>query len=322
MIADMHWAQKLWYKKSHAIGTVGISFLNSGIAVAISDFVDTKQSRLKHCEFIPTLYVDQNPDVLRNLVSLHNLTRYDCNLVLSVNNYNRVNIEAPAVSDNEIAAAIYWKIIDLFDFPIDQAFIDYYALPISTRDPNHKMLDIFACPKQLIHSLAEKSSSAGLQLKIIDVQETALRNLAKLLPENKSGVAMLIMHELSGTLLIQKDGVIYLAHNFEVGYRDLNLATDLGESYLLDIKRDNLAMEIKRSLDYATSYYGITPVSGLAVVPLVKNTQALSTLLNDKLGITATIINISELVGSDLIMDDLTQSRCSAVIGTTLRDIG
>ncbi len=323
MISDLPWLQKLWKKRLQAKGIVGISYLKSGIAIAISDVVDPNQSCLTHCEFIPTLCVDDHHPILSELVSLYHLTDYDCHLVLPIDNYRRVNIEVPAVADNEIAAAIYWKITDLFDFPIDQAFIDYYALPISTHDSSHKMLDVFACPKELIRNLADKSSRAGLRVKVIDVQETALRNLAKLLPDNKSGVAMFILHEFSGTLLIQRDGVIYLSHNFDIGYQDLDLATELSGDYpRINTKKDKLALEIRRSLDYVAIYYGIKPDSGLAVIPLTRNTPALLTLINSTMGITANVMDISALMGSDSVLDDVTQSMCSAVIGTTLCHIG
>ena len=44
MISDLPWLQKLWKKRLQAKGIVGISYLKSGIAIAISDVVDPNQS--------------------------------------------------------------------------------------------------------------------------------------------------------------------------------------------------------------------------------------------------------------------------------------
>ena len=320
MISDMLRLQKLWGKKSQAKGIVGISYRPDGIAIAISDFVENKKFILKHCEFIPVLDISDHPRILGDLVSLHHLNDYDCHLDLTANNYSRINIEAPAVDENEMAQAIHWKIYDLFDFPIDDAFVDYYSMPVSIQASGNKMLEVFACPKVFIEKLAEKSSRAGLQLKVIEIQETALRNLAQLLPENKTGVALFILDEFSGALLIQKEGTIYLSRNFHIGYLELELGSENSSDYSQSkVEEGNLALEIQRSLDYVESYYGITPASGLAVVPLARNTQALLTMLNNNLGITAKVIDISALVSSDISLDDVTQSKCSAVIGTALR---
>jgi MSHA biogenesis protein MshI len=313
--------QKLFVGKSKAKGVVCISYLKDGIAIAISDFVDDNKPTLKHCEFIPTLQLNDHVQILRDFVALYNLAHYDCHLVLTVDNYRRVNIEAPAVADNEIAGAIYWKIADLFDFPIDQAFVDYYDLPLSTRDSSHKMLEVIACPKELIQNLADTSLRAGLKVNVVDIQETTLRNLATLLPDNKNGVAVFILHEFSGAMLIQKNGVIYHFRNFDIGFSELDLAAQHSGDYNRShSEKDNLALEIRRSLDYAESYYGITPISGLAIIPLMANTQELLTLLNDTMGITAKVMDISALMGCDTILDDVSQAKCSGVIGATLRE--
>jgi MSHA biogenesis protein MshI len=241
-------------------------------------------------------------------------------LVLSTENYRRVNIEAPAVAENEMNEAIRWKISDLIDFPIEKATIDYYSVPASRRANSGKMLEVIASQSELIKEISDKSKQVGLQIKVIDILETVLRNLAVLLPENKRGVAVLYLQESSGTILIQKEGVIYLSRNFDIGYKDLGLAfpnTNNDSQYATE--QNNLALEIQRSLDYVESYYGIPPISGLAVIPLAQNTQDLLNILNSNLGITARIMDLSAIVDCDILLDDTTQSRCSPVIGATLR---
>jgi len=219
-----------------------------------------------------------------------------------------------------MSEAIRWKITDLIDFSIDKAVVDYYSVPVSMRANSGKMLEVVASPNELIKELADKSSQAGLQLKVIDILETVLRNLAVLLPENKRGVAVLYLQESSGTILIQKEGVIYLSRNIDISYRELGLnSPDSCDGSQSRIEQNNLALEIQRSLDYVESYYGIPPISGLAVIPLADNTQDLLTILNSNHGITARIMDLSAIVDCDILLDDATQSQCSPVIGATLR---
>jgi MSHA biogenesis protein MshI len=311
--------QKLFGKKSQAKGVVGISYLPNGIALAVSNYSDNSKLRLNHCEFIPSLNLGEQPALLRDLVARYNLDAYDCHLVLTKDNYRRVNVEAPAVAENEMSEAIRWKIVDLVDFSIEKAVVDYYSVPVSMRANSSDMLEVIASPNELIEELADKSTQAGLQLKVIDIQETVLRNLAVLLPENNRGVAVLTLQESSGTILIQKEGTIYLSRNFDIGYRELRLATHNADDSQSSIEQNNLALEIQRSLDYVESYYGIPPISGLAVIPLAENTQNLLNILNGNHGITARIMDLSTIVDCDILLDDATQSWCSPVIGATLR---
>jgi len=131
---------------------------------------------------------------------------------------------------------------------------------------------------------------------------------------------VLHLQESSGTILIQKEGTIYLSRNFDIGYRELGLALlNSDDDSQSSIEQNNLALEIQRSLDYVESYYGIPPISGLAVIPLAENTQELLNILNSNHGITARIMDLSAIVDCDILLDDATQSRCSPVIGATLR---
>jgi MSHA biogenesis protein MshI len=312
--------QKLFGKKSENKGIVGISYLPNGIAVAVANKTDSNKLRLSYCKFIPTKISAEQPSILRQLVTRYNLNDYGCHLVLTSENYRRVNIEAPVVLEHETIDAVRWKIADLIDFPVEKATVDYYTLPASLRASGNKMLEVIASPQELIKELAAKSKNAGLHLEVVDIQEMALRNLAVLLPENKRGVAVLYLQSSSGTILIQKEGIIYLSRNFDIGYLDLGLAAEEdNDDSQNKIEQNNLALEIQRSLDYVESYYGIPPISGLAIVPLAQNTQDLLNILNTNHGITARIMDLSAIVDCDILLDDTIQSWCSPVIGTTLR---
>lgn len=288
--------------------------------MAVANNADNDKLRLAYCEFIHTKNAAEQAAVLRELVAKHKLDEYVCHLVLNSENYRRVNIEAPVVAELEMTDAIRWKIAELIDIPADKAIIDYYPAPTSMRASSSKMLEVVASPNELIKELADKSKQAGLQLKVIDILETVLRNLAVLLPENKRGVAVLYLKESSGTILIQKDGVIYLSRNFDIGYWNLGLAaTGTVGANPNSVEQNNLALEIQRSLDYVESFYGIPPISGLVVVPLAQNTQGLLNILNSNHGITARIMDLTAIVDCDILLDDVTQSWCAPVIGATMR---
>ncbi|NOT86016.1 MAG: pilus assembly protein PilM [Methylococcaceae bacterium] len=315
----MQFLKKLWGKKSARAGIVAISLMPRGIAIAIANTTKNKDLRLIHSEFIATVQAEEQQAILTKLVIEHNLFDYACHLVLAPEDYRRINIEAPVVTVDEMTDAVRWKINDLIDFPIDNAIIDYYAAPESLRASGTKMLEVIVSRDDLIKAYAKICTNAGLDLRVIDIQETSLRNLALLLPENNSGVGVLHLLEASGTLLIQKEGQIYLSRKFELGYRKLNLDDNFELSEQTLIEQSNLVLEIQRSLDYVESYYGIAPISILAIIPLAENTLDLLSMLNNHHGMTARVMDLSTLVECDSVMDDMLQSLCTPVIGATLR---
>jgi MSHA biogenesis protein MshI len=310
--------RKFFRPKTACKGIVSISFLQSGIAVAVSKFTENNKLTLTHCEFIDAGKPDDQQGILNALASQHNLADYDCHLVLTTDNYRRVNVEAPAVAENEIIEALRWKINELIDFPVDKAIIDYYNTPMAVRANSSKMLEVIASPIDTINEQIQKCTKAGLQLKIIDIQETVLRNLAVHTPENERGIALLYLLEFSGTLLIQKESTIYVSRKFEIGYKKLALDESNPPPAAVNAQ-NNLALEIQRSLDYVESYYGIPPISALAVIPLAENTHNLLDSLNSNLGITTRMIDLSTIIDCDILVNGQTQSLCAPVIGATLR---
>ncbi len=315
----MQLLKNLFKKKTVCKGIVSISFLQGGIALALSNYMDNNKLTMIHCEFIDVKKSEDQQNTLTQLAGQHGLADYDCHLVLAGDAYRRVNVEAPAVDEDEIIEAIRWKINEHIDFPADKAILDYYPAPLAVRANSTKMLEVIASPIERITGLVDMCTKAGLQLKVIDIQETTLRNLAAQLPENGRGVALLYILEYSGTLLIEKDATIYVSRKFEIGHKKL----DLDNPYALDSPtanvHNNLALEIQRSLDYVESYFGIPPISALAVIPLAENTHNLLDSLNSNLGITARMIDLSAIIDCDIVINGLTQSLCAPVIGATLR---
>jgi MSHA biogenesis protein MshI len=315
----MRWLQKLFRKNTHCQGIVGISFLPQGMTIAISNYMKDNGLKLIFCEFIETKKTEDCVLVLKKWVAEYKLEDYHCHLVLNIDDYRRVNIEAPEVPDNEIALAIRWKINELIDFPVDDAMIDYYPVPVFSE--NRSMLEVIASPRKTITSQIEQCTEAGLSIKVIDIQETTLRNLAVLLRKNQRGVAVLYLQKNFGIILVQKRGVIYVARKIAIGYEKLHLE----EKYAMDNSAsavlNNLALEIRRSLDYVESYYRLGVISELAIVPWSDDTQKLVENLKNDHGIIAYLMDLATMMDCDIKLDYPTQSVCAPAIGATLRNL-
>ncbi len=309
--------QKLLGKKLNSTGIIALSFTSEGIALAISQFTENLTPTLIHCEFIHT---NNKLRTLKELTETHQLKEYECYMVLTSDEYRLVTIEAPLVAEDELSDAIRWKISDLIEFQVEDAIIEHYPLPASQRSNNENMLEIIASPKSAIQALIDICISCGLHLKVIDIQETTLRNLATLLPENDRGIAILHLQKTSGRIIIEQQGTIYLSRKLAMGFERLGLSDNFLSDEQVSMEQNSLALEIQRSFDYVESFYGLPPISCLAVIPLSENTQGLLNFLNGSHGITARIMDLSTIIDGDILLDDKTQSLCAPVIGATLRN--
>src|SRR5262249_44832796 len=102
----------------------------------------------------------------------------------------------------------------------------------------------------LVKQQIELVEGAGLDLGVIDIPELSLRNVAALLETEDRGTALLHLADRRSTLLLVRQGVLYLTRHVETGAVTL---ADAGEMRV-DLVA-GLALEIRRSLDYFESHY-------------------------------------------------------------------
>lgn len=314
----MRLLQKLLKKQTIAPGIVAVSFLPNGFAIAVTRYAEHNRPRLLHCEFVAATAQQVLPQ-LEVLVKDYGLDEYDCHILLTPEQYRAMSIEAPAVNGEEIKQAVCWRIADLLDYPVDQATIDFYPLPKSNRVNSTPMLEVVACANQMVSALTQQCRQAGLNVKVIDIQETALRNLATLLRENEQGIALLHLQQNAGRIIIQKRGELYLSRKISCGYLQLAEDTPLNDSNQIAMEQDSLALEIQRSFDYVENYFDIPPITSLAAVLMPINTQNIINFLSINHGITARAMDLSAIIEGDILLDDTTQNICAPVIGASLR---
>ena len=87
-----------------------------------------------------------------------------------------LKVEAPTVPNEELKAAIPWCIQDMIDFPVEQAVIDYYPLPNFDLPGRGRTIMVTVIQSEIIYDYTRYCEQAGLALKVIDIQELALRN--------------------------------------------------------------------------------------------------------------------------------------------------
>ena len=189
---------------------------------------------------------------------------YQCSTLLSPGEYQLLLVEAPNVPRAELKTAIRWRIKDLLDYHVDDATVDVLEVP---RNPaggerGHSMYAV-AARNNLIKACIGRFDAAHIPLSVIDIEETAQRNVAALFERDDLGLAMLHLGEDQGLLTINFRQELVLARRIEAGIRPL-LAQE-GPAREEHLQR--VLLELQRTFDHFDRQFAYVPVSKLMLAP-------------------------------------------------------
>jgi MSHA biogenesis protein MshI len=231
--------------------------------------------------------------------------------VLDPGGYRLLLVEAPDVPEEELRAAVRWRVKDLIDYHIDDAVIDVFEMPRHARGGANRMMYAVTAKAEFVKQQIELAENAGLKLDVIDIPELTLRNIAALLDTDERGAAFLHFADRRSTLLLVRQGVLYLTRIVETGA--LTLA-DAGE-----LRRDliaGLALEVRRSLDYFESHYEQTAIPQLFTSGL--DAADRDSLARD-LGVAVREVDLVSLFDTTETVPADVQRYCLPAVGAALR---
>jgi MSHA biogenesis protein MshI len=226
-------------------------------------------------------------------------------------------VEAPNVPQIELRTAIRWRVKDLLDYHVDDATIDVLDVP---PDPGgagrtHFMYAI-AAQNQLILDCISRFESARIPLKVIDIEETAQRNVVALRESEGRGLAMLHVGEHGGLLTINYRGELYLARRIDIGMAQV-LSQPRGSR---DDVLGRIALEVQRTFDHFDRQFPFVAVEKLLLAPEPEDT-GLAGALAQSLGMSVEAIKLSEAIDFDagVSIDSVAEWRLFHLFGASLR---
>ncbi len=147
--------------------------------------------------------------------------------VLALAEAQLLQIEAPAVQAEELKAAARWRIKDLVETHLDDLTLDVMHVGDS-RPKAQRQLFVVAASSKRVRELSEWSQAARLQLAVIDIRETAQRNLqnawAAAHTAPRRATAALMLHGTQCLLTICAEGELFYARRLEWQAQWLNAA--------------------------------------------------------------------------------------------------
>jgi MSHA biogenesis protein MshI len=287
-------------------GQIGVFATPEGIAAAHVTPSAGGKPRLTRCVYEK----DGGRDPLARLVSRLPSRRAQTVGVLDPAGYRLLLVEAPDVPADELRAAVRWRVKDLIDFHVDDAVIDVFEMPPHARGGRQRMMYAVTAKAEVVKREIERIEAAGLNLDVVDIPELSLRNIATLLDSGR-GAAFLYLSERRSTLLLVRQGVLYLARYIETGVATLAEAGELRADLVA-----GLALEARRSLDYFESHYEQTSIQRLHVSGLeAEDREAIAR----ELALAVEEVDLKTLLDTDEALSPELQRLCMPAIGAALR---
>jgi MSHA biogenesis protein MshI len=279
------------FNRAQASGwRVGVMPADRETALAIVRTARSTRPLLRHCAIHPSLEI-RAEHVFAPLAQGRDLSRAAVSAVLSTDEYQLVQIEAPDVPPEELRGAVRWKLKDIISFPASEAVIDVFEIPEQARYVESRMLYAVAARADAVQRVVSLIKPRVRGFDVIDIPELCLRNIAALLPQDEQGVALISLGEHFAQLTLTCRGVLYLARRIDLSRR---AEGSPGEPpALLDVP--SLALELQRSLDYYESHFDRPAIVDIVVSSGDERAEHLLGGLVTATGHSVTLLDVEEL---------------------------
>ena len=233
-------------------------------------------------------------------------------LILRSSDYKLRVLDAPNVPADEIKSAVRWQIQDMIDFHANDGTVDILNVPHPEHLTHVRQIFAVAAKNSLLTEETVLATNAGLSLSIIDIIETAQRNLVTRLETKGRALAVFSFIETGGLLTLSLDGELCMT-------RALGVNQTMLESEGIDNALERLTLEIQRSLDHFDRQFGGIPVDRLLLVPM-EHVERLRDGLAGNLALPVDVLDLATALDVSAIPDvSALPSPCFHAIGAAMR---
>ena len=218
---------------------------------------------------------DNGGSGLQQAVKEYELGRYRCTTLLQPAEYQLLMVDAPSVPRDELKAAIRWRVKDLLEYHVDDATMDVLDVPVDkdAAGKSHYMYAVSA-KNEVVQGQIAQFERASIALQVIDIPETAQRNIAQLYETADRGIGMLTFDAGGGLFTLSFKGELYLARRLDITWAQLAEARDQARQTFFE----RIAVELQRSLDHFERQYQNVTLAELLLGPLPADTGLLAFL--------------------------------------------
>jgi MSHA biogenesis protein MshI len=245
------------------------------------------------------------------------LGRYQCSTMLRAGEYDILLVDAPSVPRAEMKSALRWKVKGMVDYPIDQVTLDFLTVPAAgAAEGRAQQLHAVLARNEVLQARVRKFDDAGIQLAVIDIPDTAQRNIAALYPSEGRAIALVYFGANTGLLTISQGVELYLTRRLELGLEELAEDAQAADGGA----HDRVVLEIQRTLDHFERQFRNLAVGKLLLAPAGRPTR-LREILGERFEMPVQQIDLTEVIsfGTEK-PDEQLQWRLFHHFGAALRD--
>lgn len=304
----------LFKRGGNEAGWTSMTFGNGGVYVTQAKYVGARP-QVTRCAFHPAEEI--NPSALEKVRKEAQLEGTRLTTLLAANEYQLMMVDAPNVPVDELKTAIRWKIKDALSYHVDDATVDVLQIPVGKYgNERPQSLYAVAASNETIRKRINLFEKAKLDLTVIDIPETAQRNVAALYETEGRGLVLLSFGDEGGLLTISSEGELFLARRIDISVGQLSDADDS----LRQQARDRVELEVQRSLDYFDRQFHHISISRILVS--APEELGLVPLLAGNLGLPVEALDLAQgmdLVGVPELADSRYASHALLALGAALR---
>jgi MSHA biogenesis protein MshI len=204
------------------------------------------------------------PKSLERAVREFGAKRFQCTTLLRPQQYHILLVEAPAVRPEELKAAVRWRIKDMLDYHVDDATIDVLDVPVPAAAGRARQMYTVAARNDAIRATADRFAAGGLPLAVIDIPDTAQRNVAARLEADQRAVVAITFDADGGLITVSFNGELYLSRRVDITAAQIGEASEDARVRALD----RVLVETQRSLDYCERTYPFFALGRVVLGPL------------------------------------------------------
>lgn len=217
------------------------------------------------------------------------LKQADIRLLLDSGEYQFLQTEMPQVEAIELKNALKWQLKDLLRFPVEQCNVETLIIPSDSNNARRPTGYAVAAANELILDRMLRVRTSRSRVSVLDIPETAQRNIATALEDEGRATAVLSITENGGLYTVSRGGVLYFTRTFDIAQSALATSEEVRRTLF-----DRLLLELQRSMDVLERQFSFLSVSTLWLAPFDHSDELLS-LLIESLDLPVRSIDLAQL---------------------------
>lgn len=259
-----------------------------------------------------------NKETLLELAGRINEPSFHWLLVLQRDDYRLSMAERPeTVEDAELKDSLRWVVGPTLDYPVDEAVLDALRIPVAEFAPGLRdQVYIVTARADTIEDLAEPFKEAKLPLRVADIRETALRNLAARLegPDEALGVVAVGGQGVQITFTLR--GELYFDRFVLEPLGELRGAGEEARVHA----RERITNQVRRSIEAVEQRFSFFKVARIVAAP---GSDSLVNALTNGLQVPVSALVLGDVFDASLVPeleDEALLGACLPLLGAVLRD--